>query len=85
MTPLGSTAVTGLELMTALRPLTRATEPDVPGKQHSEHDFGSLGNDLVDCAPCEASDGHTVLKGVSRFHVRGPGGTTEVFTAGSVG
>ncbi|OIJ95383.1 telomere-associated protein Tap [Streptomyces colonosanans] len=73
MTPRGSTAVTGLELMTALHPATRASEPDADGKRHSEHNPGSLGKDPVDPAPCEAPDGHPVLKDLPRFHVRGPG------------
>lgn len=73
MTPRGSTAVTGLELMTALHPPTRASEPDGAGKRHSEHNPGSLGKDPVDCAPCEAPDGHPLLKDLPRFHVRGPG------------
>ncbi|GAA3163390.1 helix-turn-helix transcriptional regulator [Streptomyces ramulosus] len=72
MTPRGSTAVTGLELMTALHPATRATAPDENGKRHSEHNPGSLGRDPVDPAPCEAPDGHPVLKDLPRFHVRGP-------------
>ncbi|MEV0694061.1 helix-turn-helix domain-containing protein [Streptomyces sp. NPDC050388] len=72
MTPRGSTAVTGLELMTALHPPTRASEPDADGKRHSEHNPGSLGKDPVDPAPCEAPDGHPVLKDLPRFHVRGP-------------
>ncbi|MCO8308776.1 helix-turn-helix transcriptional regulator [Streptomyces sp. RKCA744] len=72
MTPRGSTAVTGLELMTALHPPTRASEPDASGKRHSEHNPGSLGKDPVDCAPCEAPDGHPLLKDLPRFHVRGP-------------
>ncbi|MFF7975811.1 telomere-associated protein Tap [Streptomyces sp. NPDC007905] len=72
MTPRGSTAVTGLELMTALHPATRASEPDADGKRHSEHNPGSLGKDPVDPAPCEAPDGHPVLKDLPRFHVRGP-------------
>ncbi|MFF1548230.1 telomere-associated protein Tap [Streptomyces sp. NPDC058291] len=72
MTPRGSTAVTGLELMTALHPPTRASEPDADGKRHSEHNPGSLGRDPVDCAPCEAPDGHPLLAGLPRFHVRGP-------------
>ncbi|KUF19244.1 MULTISPECIES: telomere-associated protein Tap [Streptomyces] len=72
MTPRGSTAVTGLELMTALHPATRASEPDENGKRHSEHNPGSLGKDPVDPAPCEAPDGHPVLKDLPRFHVRGP-------------
>lgn len=72
MTPRGSTAVTGLELMTALHPPTRASEPDASGKRHSEHNPGSLGNEPVDCAPCEAPDGHPLLAGMPRFHKRGP-------------
>lgn len=73
MTPCGSTAVTGLELMTALHPPTRASQPDADGRRHSEHNPGSLGSDPVDCAPCEAPDGHPLLKDLPRFHVRGPG------------
>ncbi|MFE5398629.1 telomere-associated protein Tap [Streptomyces sp. NPDC056568] len=72
MTPRGSTAVTGLELMTALHPPTRASEPDADGKRHSEHNPGSLGKDPVDPAPCEAPDGHPLLKDLPRFHMRGP-------------
>ncbi|CAL9661667.1 hypothetical protein SUDANB108_07043 [Streptomyces sp. enrichment culture] len=72
MTPRGSTAVTGLELMTALHPPTRASEPDADGRRHSEHNPGSLGKDPVDCAPCEAPDGHPLLADLPRFHVRGP-------------
>ncbi|MFJ3824490.1 telomere-associated protein Tap [Streptomyces nodosus] len=72
MTPRGSTAVTGLELMTALHPPTRASEADAEGRRHSEHNPGSLGKDPVDCAPCEAPDGHPLLKDLPRFHVRGP-------------
>jgi hypothetical protein len=72
MTPRGSTAVTGLELMTALHPPTRASRPDAHGKRYSEHNPGSLGQDPVDCAPCEAPDGHPLLADLPRFHVRGP-------------
>ncbi|MFJ9808984.1 telomere-associated protein Tap [Streptomyces sp. NPDC101158] len=72
MTPRGSTAVTGLELMTALHPPTRASAPDTAGKRHSEHNPGSLGRDPVDPAPCEAPDGHPLLADLPRFHVRGP-------------
>ncbi|MFC9319030.1 telomere-associated protein Tap [Streptomyces nigra] len=73
MTPVGSTAVTGLQLMTALNPSTRASEPDASGKRHREHRPGSLGTEPVDPAPCEAIDGHPVLAHLPRFHVRGPG------------
>ncbi|MGX1487871.1 hypothetical protein RKD41_000130 [Streptomyces tendae] len=37
MTPVGSPAVTGLQLMTALNPPTRAGQPDAEGRRHSEH------------------------------------------------
>ncbi|KUO15920.1 telomere-associated protein Tap [Streptomyces dysideae] len=73
MTPVGSTAVTGLQLMTALSPPTRASEPDADGRRHREHRPGSLGSEPVDSAPCEAIDGHPVLAHLPRFHVRGPG------------
>ncbi|MDH2392581.1 helix-turn-helix domain-containing protein [Streptomyces sp. HNM0663] len=72
ITPRGSAAVTGLELMTALHPATRASEPDAAGKRHSEHNPGSLGKDPVDCAPCEAPDGHPLLADLPRFHQRTP-------------
>ncbi|MFD3564099.1 telomere-associated protein Tap [Streptomyces sp. NPDC058686] len=75
MTPRGSTAVTGLELMTVLHPSTRASVPDESGKRVSEHNPGSLGKDpidVMDWPPCEVPDGHPVLKGLPRFHVRGP-------------
>ncbi|GAB2746134.1 telomere-associated protein Tap [Streptomyces bullii] len=72
ITPRGSTAVTGLELMTALHPPTRASEPDEAGRRHSEHNPGSLGKDPVDPAPCEAPDGHPILKDLPRFHRRTP-------------
>ncbi|MFG3489995.1 telomere-associated protein Tap [Streptomyces sp. NPDC047972] len=72
MTPRGSTAVTGLELVTALHPPTRASAPDETGKRHSEHNPGSLGTEPMDPAPCEATDGHPVLAHLPRFHVRTP-------------
>lgn len=72
MTPRGSTAVTGLELMTALRPPTRASAPDETGRRHREHNPGSLGTEPVSCAPCEAPDGHPLLADLPRFHQRTP-------------
>ncbi|MFE1315767.1 telomere-associated protein Tap [Streptomyces sp. NPDC058755] len=72
MTPRGSTAVTGLELMTAFHPPTRASEPDENGNRHSEHNPGSLGKDPVDPAPCEVPDGHPLLSDLPRFHRRTP-------------
>ncbi|GGX18510.1 telomere-associated protein Tap [Streptomyces lomondensis] len=72
MTPRGSAAVTGLELMTALNPPTRAGEPDESGRRHKEHRPGSLGEHPIECAPCEAPDGHPLLAHLPRFHQRGP-------------
>ncbi|WP_060880928.1 telomere-associated protein Tap [Streptomyces scabiei] len=74
MTPRGSTAVTGLELMTALHPPTHAVRDEGTGalRQADDKTPGSLGKDPVDCAPCEAPDGHPLLKDLPRFHVRGP-------------
>ncbi|WP_069629505.1 telomere-associated protein Tap [Streptomyces niveus] len=75
MTPRGSTAVTGLELMTALNPPTYAVRDEASGtfRQADEKNPGSLGADPVDCAPCEAPDGHPLLVDLPRFHIRGPG------------
>ncbi|MFH9191317.1 telomere-associated protein Tap [Streptomyces globisporus] len=76
MTPRGSTAVTGLELMTALHPPTHAVRDEETGalRQADTKTPGSLGSDPVDCAPPEAPDGHPVLTALDlpRFHVRGP-------------
>ncbi|WP_428849267.1 telomere-associated protein Tap [Streptomyces scabiei] len=72
MTPVGSTAVTGLQLMTTLNPPTRASEPDESGRRHRELRPGSLGTEPLDPAPCEATDGHPILAHLPRFHVRGP-------------
>ncbi|GAA2267331.1 transcriptional regulator [Streptomyces ruber] len=74
MTPRGSTAVTGLELMTALHPPTYAVRDEATGafRKADGKAPGSLGEHPVDCAPCEAPDGHPLLKDLPRFHVRGP-------------
>ncbi|MEU3838151.1 telomere-associated protein Tap [Streptomyces microflavus] len=76
MTPRGSTAVTGLELMTALHPPTHAVRDEETGalRQADTKTPGSLGSAPVDCAPPEAPDGHPVLTALDlpRFHVRGP-------------
>ncbi|MEU7384811.1 MULTISPECIES: telomere-associated protein Tap [unclassified Streptomyces] len=75
MTPRGSTAVTGLELMTALHPPTHAVRDEGTGgfRKSETKTPGSLGEQPVDPAPCEAPDGHPLLKSLPRFHVRGPG------------
>lgn len=77
MTPRGSTAVTGLELMTALHPPTYAVRDEKTGalRQADEKAPDSLGKDPIDpmnFPPCEVPDGHPVLKDLPRFHVRGP-------------
>ncbi|MBX9399359.1 helix-turn-helix transcriptional regulator [Streptomyces sp. TRM72054] len=74
MTPRGSTAVTGLELMTALHPPTHAVRDEATGtfRKADTKTPGSLGEHPVDCAPCEAPDGHPILADLPRFHVRGP-------------
>lgn len=77
MTPRGSTAVTGLELMTALHPPTYAVRDEETGvlRQADDKNPGSLGQhpiDPMDWPPCEVPDGHPVLKDLPRFHVRGP-------------
>jgi len=74
MTPRGSTAVTGLELMTALHPPTHAVRDEATGgfRKADTKPPGSLGEHPVDCAPCEAPDGHPILADLPRFHVRGP-------------
>ncbi|MFI5546092.1 telomere-associated protein Tap [Streptomyces sp. NPDC051815] len=59
ITPRGSTAVSGLELMTALRPPTKAVQEKgawVPG-----HNPGSLGTEPMDPAPPEATEEHPVV------------------------
>ncbi|MGC5041100.1 telomere-associated protein Tap [Streptomyces sp. DT73] len=77
MTPRGSTAVTGLELMTALHPPTYAVRDEETGvlRQAADKNPGSLGKDPIDhekWPPCEVPDGHPVLKDLPRFTVRGP-------------
>ncbi|MFF4145097.1 telomere-associated protein Tap [Streptomyces sp. NPDC001698] len=61
ITPRGSTAVSGLELMTALRPPTRAVQDRVTGNWVSGHNPGSLGTEPVDPAPPEATQEHPVV------------------------
>ncbi|OIJ87028.1 telomere-associated protein Tap [Streptomyces monashensis] len=70
LSPCGSTAVTGLELMTALHPPTRAVR-DAAGAWVSAPNPGAL-TEAVDCAPCEAPDGHPLLAHLPRFHERTP-------------
>ncbi|MFE0674906.1 telomere-associated protein Tap [Streptomyces sp. NPDC058867] len=61
ITPRGSTAVSGLELMTALRPPTRAVRDEATGTWMSGHNPGSLGVEPMDPAPPEATQEHPVV------------------------
>ncbi|MFI1446946.1 telomere-associated protein Tap [Streptomyces virginiae] len=61
ITPRGSTAVSGLELMTALRPPTRAVQENGTGAWVSGYNPGSLGSEPVDPAPPEAIAEHPVV------------------------
>ncbi|MFF3931471.1 telomere-associated protein Tap [Streptomyces hirsutus] len=61
ITPRGSTAVSGLELMTALRPPTRAVQDRATGNWVPGHNPGSLGTEPMDPAPPEATPEHPVV------------------------
>ncbi|WP_331739911.1 helix-turn-helix domain-containing protein (plasmid) [Streptomyces sp. NBC_00015] len=61
ITPRGSTAVSGLELMTALRPPTKAVQDRESGNWVSGHNPGSLGTEPMDPAPPEATPEHPVV------------------------
>jgi hypothetical protein len=65
LTPRGSTAVTGLELMTATRPPTRPVKDDATGEWVSGPNPGSLPRP-VDPAPPEAPVEHPVAQGWDR-------------------
>ncbi|MGY3677206.1 telomere-associated protein Tap [Streptomyces sp. TE33382] len=72
ITPRGSTAVSGLELMTALRPPTRAVMDEASGAWLSGPVPGSL-TEPVDPAPPEAPDEHPVVAALfPRGHLRTP-------------
>ncbi|MFE5197947.1 telomere-associated protein Tap [Streptomyces sp. NPDC056601] len=61
ITPRGSTAVSGLELMTALRPPTKAVQDPTTGNWVSGYNAGSLGTEPMDPAPPEATPEHPVV------------------------
>ncbi|MEV4743102.1 helix-turn-helix domain-containing protein [Streptomyces sp. NPDC049555] len=67
LTPRGSTAVTGLELMTALRPPTRAVKDEGTGTWASAPAPGAL-TEPVACAPPEAPDGHPLVAARHPLH-----------------
>ncbi|MFF8910967.1 telomere-associated protein Tap [Streptomyces olivaceoviridis] len=72
MTPRGSTATTGLELMTALRPPTRAEkDPDTGEFKRAFNDDALTA--VYDVVECEVPDEHPILKGkFARHHLRTP-------------
>ncbi|MEV8298111.1 telomere-associated protein Tap [Streptomyces rochei] len=61
ITPRGSTAVSGLELMTALRPPTKPERDEETGNWISAYNPGSLGTEPTDPAPPEATPEHPVV------------------------
>ncbi|MEW2221118.1 helix-turn-helix transcriptional regulator [Streptomyces sp. NPDC006990] len=61
ITPRGSTAVSGLELMTALRPPTKPERDAETGNWIPGHNPGSLGTEPMDPAPPEATAEHPVV------------------------
>ncbi|GGM19724.1 transcriptional regulator [Streptomyces fumigatiscleroticus] len=61
ITPRGSTAVSGLELMTALRPPTKPERDEETGNWVSAYNPGSLGTEPMDPAPPEATPEHPVV------------------------
>ncbi|WP_042170717.1 helix-turn-helix transcriptional regulator [Streptomyces sp. NBRC 110035] len=61
ITPRGSTAVSGLELMTALRPPTKAVRDPATGNWVPGRNPGSLGTEPMDPAPPEATPEHPVV------------------------
>ncbi|MEU3182432.1 helix-turn-helix domain-containing protein [Streptomyces albidoflavus] len=61
ITPRGSTAVSGLELITALRPPTKAVRDEETGNWVSGYNAGSLGVEPMDPAPPEATPEHPVV------------------------
>ncbi|WP_405593820.1 helix-turn-helix domain-containing protein [Streptomyces sp. NBC_01410] len=65
LTPRGSTAVTGLELMTAVRPPTRPVKDEATGEWVSGPNPGALTRP-VDPAPPEAPQEHPVAQGWAR-------------------
>ncbi|MEW2373406.1 helix-turn-helix domain-containing protein [Streptomyces sp. NPDC006656] len=72
MTPRGSTATTGLELMTALRPPTRAEKDEATGEFKSAFNDDAI-TARYEVVDCEVPDEHPNLKGkFARHHLRTP-------------
>ncbi|NEC20297.1 helix-turn-helix domain-containing protein [Streptomyces parvus] len=72
MTPRGTTATTGLELMVALRPPTRAEKNPATGEFERAFNADAL-TAVHEVVECEVPDEHPVLKGkFTRHHLRTP-------------
>ncbi|MEV6162311.1 helix-turn-helix domain-containing protein [Streptomyces sp. NPDC052052] len=72
MTPRGTTAVTGLELMVGLRPPTRAERDETTGEFKRAFNLDAL-TAVYDVVECEVPDEHPLLKGkFARHHLRTP-------------
>ncbi|MHB6912726.1 telomere-associated protein Tap [Streptomyces sp. DB-54] len=72
MTPRGTTAVTGLELMVALRPPTRAQKDEATGEFKRAFNDDAL-TAVYDVVECEVPDEHPLLQGrFARHHLRTP-------------
>ncbi|MFH9426582.1 telomere-associated protein Tap [Streptomyces sp. NPDC017529] len=72
MTPRGTTAVTGLELMVALRPPTRAEKDPATGEFERAFNDDAL-TAVYDVVDCEVPDEHPQLQGkYARHHLRTP-------------
>ncbi|MEV8529251.1 helix-turn-helix transcriptional regulator [Streptomyces sp. NPDC052000] len=72
ITPRGSTATTGLELMTALRPPTRAEKNPATGAFEPAFNDDAITAKYA-VVPCEVPDEHPILKGkFERHHMRTP-------------
>ncbi|MFI9176095.1 telomere-associated protein Tap [Streptomyces lincolnensis] len=71
-TPRGTASTTGLELMTALRPPTRAEKNEATGEFERAFNTDAL-TAVYDVVECEVPDEHPVLKGkFERHHLRTP-------------
>lgn len=71
-TPRGTASTTGLELMTALRPPTRAEKNEATGEFERAFNTDAL-TAVYDVVECEVPDEHPVLKGrFERHHMRTP-------------
>ncbi|WP_327692413.1 telomere-associated protein Tap [Streptomyces sp. NBC_00459] len=72
ITPRGTASTTGLELMTALRPPTRAEKDESTGNFERAFNADAL-TAVYDVVECEVPDEHPVLKGkFERHHLRTP-------------